>query len=191
MDGADIEAAVRPRPELPERRPALVGGERAPQQLAIHLGVEPDHDGLDEARVRLEERDGILGDLANAREEPLRIETREVLVDGHVELGRGHDAVERRDDGDPRWGLRQQATPARSEHGAESLRDRQPWIRAGDEGLTGSRKRKWDERQGRGWCAAHLATRRDHDDRLLEARDRTRILHERWQRDRQARPDGW
>ena len=46
-------------PELPEVGAALVGRVLAPEQLARHLVVEPDHVGLDEARVRLEHADRV------------------------------------------------------------------------------------------------------------------------------------
>ena len=69
-------ARRRSIPEVPERRAALVGRELAPQQLAVHLAVEPDKQRLDEARVGLQHRDRLLGDRADAGQEALGVQAR-------------------------------------------------------------------------------------------------------------------
>ena len=50
---------LRDVPELAEVAAALVGRVLAPQQLARELVVEPDHVGLDEALVGLDQRDAV------------------------------------------------------------------------------------------------------------------------------------
>ena len=52
---------MKPRdvPELAEVAAALVGGIAAPQELAGELVIEPDHVGLDEALIGLDQRDAV------------------------------------------------------------------------------------------------------------------------------------
>ena len=66
VDGDDVVAAAAV-PEPAERGAALVGREGAPEQLAAQLVVDADEQGLDEPGVRLEHRDRVDGDLADAR----------------------------------------------------------------------------------------------------------------------------
>ena len=64
--------AVEPVPEAAERRAPLVGRVPAPQQLAVHLVVDAGEERLDEARVGLEQRDGVGRDGVDAGQEAVR-----------------------------------------------------------------------------------------------------------------------
>ena len=131
VDRVDVVAAAAV-PEPAERRAALVGGERAPEQLAVELVVDTDEQRLHEPGVRLEHRDRVDGDLADAREEAGGVDPREVRVQRHVQGRRHHDAVEvgRQGDAvrrvDQRTGRRlgQLARDADGDHGREPARHR-------------------------------------------------------------------
>ena len=73
VDRADVGRAVDAVPEPVERGAAPVGRVAPPQQLAVHLVVGADHERLDEAGVGLEQGDGVVGDLADAGQEPVRV----------------------------------------------------------------------------------------------------------------------
>ncbi len=62
---------VAHRPELPEVAAALVGRILAPQQLAGKLVIQTHHVGLDEALVGLHQRDAVLRNLVDVRQEAL------------------------------------------------------------------------------------------------------------------------
>ncbi len=82
-------------PELAEVAAALVGGVLAPQQFAGELVVEPDHVRLDELLVGLEQRDAVVLDQLDVRQEELARELLQRLVHRHVDLGIDHHLAER------------------------------------------------------------------------------------------------
>ena len=81
-------------PELLEIRAALIGRIVTPQQLASHLHVQPDHERLDELRVRLQQLNGIGRHVLEARQQIVLRDVSERLVHRLRERRRVHDRVE-------------------------------------------------------------------------------------------------
>ena len=77
-------------PELAEVAAALVGRVLRPEQLARELVIQPDHVGLDEALVGLDERDAVWRDQVDVRQEQLDGDVLERPVHRQVDLGIGH-----------------------------------------------------------------------------------------------------
>jgi len=104
VDRRDIRDAVEPLPEEAPGGGPLVGWQRAPEILAVHLVIQPDHEAFDETRVGLQQRDRVGWNNANARHEAFLVEQREVPVRRRRELRRDHDAIARGGDFDAQVG---------------------------------------------------------------------------------------
>ena len=91
MNWWNVRAAIGPRPELSKRRAALIGRESAPEELATHLVIQPDHERLDESRVRFEQRDGIRQQVLETRQQQILRKIGQNLIHRLREFRRGQN----------------------------------------------------------------------------------------------------